>query len=578
MNKGIMWRKGWLILTMLFSVIGLTLSLGYGVPTAQSEAQSDLVYPALNKNTNIIAFLSNIMGHDEAAAPTQNEGVGLNCRFGVVAGQGQTAWAEEMDIGWHLTFNTGYDPNTILTNVPMIRIKQDKDNNGTDDYPYDDNYHDSYTVTPPLTPQGLGARVAATPGQLWIIGNEPDVRGFQDETMPDMYARAYHEIYTFIKQYDPSAKVSIAGLSTITPGRLNYLDQVWDSYIARYGHPIPVDAWNMHLYILAEVQQHTANSPTPLYADGQYALGTSPSLGKWSPLPGLSDYTQECARSRVYCRAEHDSFSIFREQIIAMRQWMKDHGQQEKPLLLSEFSLLYPYITDADGNCEYLQDEFQNCFTPQRVNAYMDSTVNYLLSATDPNLGPSFDNGRLVQQWLWFSLWADPESSGGSSNLLLPNYSDYTPGDLDALSEIGQNYHTHVQSDPLYINLHGVTGSHTSVSLESNATTASPTIRAYFYNNGNTAIDDTFVVSFYDEDNGGTVFTSTGISPSVLGCARDLYVAEVVWPNLTPGIHHFSARIDSTNVVNETNNNDNIVYGFVIVDGSSLYMPAIARQ
>lgn len=54
---------------------------------------------------------------------------------------------------------------------------------------------------------------------------------------------------------------------------------------------------------------------------------------------------------------------VFDEQIRDMRQWMKDHGQQDKPLLLTEFSVLYPYIQDPGGTC-FVQDEYGQCFTP----------------------------------------------------------------------------------------------------------------------------------------------------------------------------------------------------------------------
>ena len=55
-----------------------------------------------------------------------------------------------------------------------------------------------------------------------------------------------------------------------------------------------------------------------------------------------------------------------------MRTWMKQHGQQNKPLILSEYSLLYPYDIDPEG-C-FLQDEYGNCFTPQRVSTFMKNS------------------------------------------------------------------------------------------------------------------------------------------------------------------------------------------------------------
>ena len=89
------------------------------------------------------------------------------------------------------------------------------------------------------------------------------------------------------------------------------------------------------------------------------------------------------------------SKASFAEQVIAMRQWMADHGQKEKPLFLSEYSILYPYVIDGD-TC-FLQDEFGQCFTPDRVYDFMTRTFQYLNNeAVDPNLGFSLDNNRLI--------------------------------------------------------------------------------------------------------------------------------------------------------------------------------------
>jgi len=91
----------------------------------------------------------------------------------------------------------------------------------------------------------------ASPGSLWLLGNEIDRVG-QDEMLPESYAQAYHELYGWIKEADPTARIANAGLVQPTPLRLEYLDRIWDTYQNLYGHEMPVDVWNIHNFILSE--------------------------------------------------------------------------------------------------------------------------------------------------------------------------------------------------------------------------------------------------------------------------------------------------------------------------------------
>jgi hypothetical protein len=113
---------------------------------------------------------------------------------------------------------------------------------------------------------------------------------------------------------------------------------------------------------------------------------------------GPGAHWSHCALDDIYCYAEHDSHAVFDQQVRAMRQWMRDHGQQYKPLILSEFFLLYRYRWD-DGTC--FQDERGNCFDPQRVKDFLNRTTAYLESETSRSIGNPLDGYRLVQQWAW---------------------------------------------------------------------------------------------------------------------------------------------------------------------------------
>jgi len=125
----------------------------------------------------------------------------------------------------------------------------------------------SYQVKPSLT--DIGAVAQAQPGALWLVGNEIDrrdwYRGGQDEMLPELYATAYHDIYTAIKAADPTAQVAIGGLIQATPLRLAWLDRMWESYTQQYGTDMPVDVWNVHNFVLREVfQNYGANIPPRL--------------------------------------------------------------------------------------------------------------------------------------------------------------------------------------------------------------------------------------------------------------------------------------------------------------------------
>ena len=91
-----------------------------------------------------------------------------------------------------------------------------------------------------------------------------------DKTYPWDYAVAYHTAYNFIKGIDPTAQIDRA-MSMATPGRLQYLDLIWDTYLSTYGTTIPVDVWNVHIYIFAEREWGTSNP-----GHGNIALGTDP--------------------------------------------------------------------------------------------------------------------------------------------------------------------------------------------------------------------------------------------------------------------------------------------------------------
>lgn len=132
-----------------------------------------------------------------------------------------------------------------------------------------------------------------------------------------------HDVYQFIKQRDPSAQLGIAGLVQISPGPTACLDLVWAAYRNQYGTTMPVDVWNFHAYIFPE---KNADGTTSFAA---IALGTNTELA-WVSSGGNAAL---CSTEDVVCIAEHDDIALFAEQVRNMRQWMRNHGQQNKPLI-----------------------------------------------------------------------------------------------------------------------------------------------------------------------------------------------------------------------------------------------------
>lgn len=232
----------------------------------------------------------------------------------------------------------------------------------------------------------------ANPGSLWLIGNEPDVI-WQGNVLPEEYARSYQSIYSALKEADPTCLVAIGGISQPTPLRFHYLDLVLEAYRGLFGVDMPVDVWNTHAFILREEKD---------------------SWGVDIP-PGMSETS-----GMLFEIEDHDSLEIFQQQIVAFRQWMKEHGQQDKPLIVSEYGILMP-------------EEFG--FDHERVRDFMFASFDFFLSARDDRLGYAADDHRLVQRWCWFSL-SDRKYPTG--NLFDPDTRQITPLGLDYASYLSE--------------------------------------------------------------------------------------------------------------------------------------------
>jgi len=487
-----------------------------------------------------------------------------NCRYGAaLLSAAQANWLAPLGAGWYEDFGAHTPfPVPDAEFAQMVRVRQLK-NACT--------YLNGYEISPSLTDSGLGALVAAQPGALWIIGNEPD-RGpnsenclgpAQDDTYPEVYAQAYHDAYQFIKSRDASARVAIAGLVEATPGRLQYLERVWQTYQQRYGTRMPVDVWNMHLYILPEARPDGAPNGV-----ANTALGTDPALA----IRESDNKAGRCADPNVYCWAEHDDLSVFAQQVVAMRTWMKQHDEQNKPLILGEYSQLYPF-TDYDDPINptrcFLQDEFGKCFTQTRVTDFLNRSFTYLESATDPNLGYPLDGNRLVQQWLWFSI-SNPSGVGFVSDLVTR--------DLQSLSQPGVAYQSFVANRPTYVNLLPVQVWSSSNFAVTPTGTLTVTLSIKMVNNGNTSSAVPFTVTAYGDKALTQPIGSVIVTTTIGGCVQRTVQLSVKWSGLTIGTHFFWFKVDSTGVITESDESDNVILGQVTVYPIGLWLPLVWRS
>ncbi len=246
-----------------------------------------------------------------------------------------------------------------------------------------------YTYVP--SANTITAMAQERPGLTWLLGNEMDrldwEGGGQDEMLPELYAVAYKELYDLIKGADPTAKIAIGGIIQATPMRLNYLTKVWDTYQNLYGTEMPVDVWNVHAFIASEFCQWERPD------GGERVLRC---YGAGVP-PG------ETAKQGSYVGEDwkHIDRPTFDQQIRAFRAWMKERGQQQKPLIVTEYGVLYSSVP-CNNDCP--DPDAYNLEDPNVVHGFMLWTFDYFMNTKDCDLGYAADDCRLVQRWAWFSL------------------------------------------------------------------------------------------------------------------------------------------------------------------------------
>ena len=472
-----------------------------------------------------------------------------NCRLGVGgAGSPNLAGYDlgQLNMGVYLDWLYNSDPNTNLslpTNIEyfqVVHVKQFKTCGAGHCF---GAYltPPSYNVTPDIAT--ITSIAQSRPGMLWFIGNEIDridwdngngTYGGQDEITAELYATAYHEIQQAIKMADPTARVGIGSVILASPLRLQYLDRVWDAYFNQYGYTMgnDIDVWNIHGFLLREVRgEWGADVPAGLdNSDADLTNDYDPSKGF---LIG-KDLTTTVS--------EHHNIERFKEFTVALRTWMAEHGERDKPLINTEFGVLFKSF----GN-----------ITDQQVNDYMNSAFDYLLTATDASIGFPADENKLVQSWVWYSL---NDTANFNGNLFDPN--------TKALSAFGTNWKNYVTNPtkPLASQpQRNLLATNLRTTPEYYIKPGKPvtfTLQADIGNSGNIATNtgNNVQVSFWDKDpimGGANQIGTTKILKDLSGCGG-FETVKVDWPNRVAGENQWYVKVEELST-GETNSGDNIV-------------------
>lgn len=292
-------------------------------------------------------------------------------RFGVSAvSNGRYPLEEELEqlnIGWYLDWAVRLERKpSFVEYAPMLQLSRQR------------KIHPNLAAITKLAKE--------YPGQLWLVGNEPDVI-WQNDVLPQDYALLYHQIYDALKTADPTCQIAIGGVAQPSPLRRRYLEKVLKAYQKEYGERMPVDVWNIHNFILREER------------DG---------WGVDIP-PGITDDI-----GLLYEIDDSDNIEAFKQHIIEFRRWMVEQGYDNHPLIITEFGVLMPP--------EY-------GFPPERVIKFMNASFDFLMTAKDEETGYAADEYRLVQRWVWYSTYDTLYPSG--------NLIDIETG---GLTEMGQAF------------------------------------------------------------------------------------------------------------------------------------------
>jgi hypothetical protein len=461
---------------------------------------------------------------DEGSMSAGSDSTYANCRFGLALTPNHTIEdyaVDPLNLGWYVDWSTSDNPlrPNGMEYAQMVRLSSSG-----------------------YTPSGsrLLEIIAANPGSIWLIGNEPD-SPVQDNIAPELYAQRYHEIYHIIKEADPTARIAAGGVVQPTPLRMEYLDQVLQAYVDDYGKLLPADAWHIHSFILREISLDYASQAGEPYWGAEIPVGLDALYGELYLWPD-----------------DTDDLEIFEARLRDFRQWMASRGYRNTRLWVTEYGTLADYYY-GDPYVDSNGDPFDEA----RAREFMLGTFDVMLNLADDATGYPADNNRLVQRWVWYS--SDDARNGGFL---------FDPMTLEPMM-LAREWHTYTASLSQTVDLVAVSVDQLEVPLSPSAP-ATTTLRVRVSNAGNIALTQPVTVSVVDAESGDSILESYEVDTGLKGCAASIEFT-FDWTNLSPGTHTLRILVDPMNRIAERDESNNVKEATVLIAIAQTYLPLVWR-
>jgi hypothetical protein len=327
---------------------------------------------------------------------------------------------------------------------------------------------------------------------------------------------------------------------------------MWDEYYRLYHTDMPVDVWQIHLYLLPEER-------------GDWGADIPAGIDEQTGLFVFDTFTESVLVNK--------DFSYVPGLVRDFRVWMKERGQQNKPLFITEMGVDMPeWLLPGEFTAEKIRDE------------YLYPVLDMIYQATDPELGYPEDTYHLVQSMWWYSYNIDngqyingvfhQEYNGNLSwsGFGSPDNAPYRKG----LTELGRYWSDYVAQIDAKPNLFPLTLNPSSA-YSPNGLPITPTLRLQIGNNGEVAAEPPFTVTFRDYST-AFVIDQIVVNDVVEGCGDRYNTSGFQWPNLAPGMHQLLVIVDDGNAIAEEDETDNHKIFEFFVGGYQLRLPAVIRR